>query len=114
MARKRFTHGTTPKDAILAQLKAELGDGWYRMTLSRSDEPVVTKAVNQGIDAHLEAITELRQSRDGHGRLKLEFGHESLCVLLRRLQEEDDKGDGNEAAASLRSTILESLKIEEV
>lgn len=109
-----FTWGTTPKDAILAALKAVLGDKWYEMALNRPDAERVTRLVNQGIDSHLEAVTELRQRRGALGKLHLEFGHESLCVLLRRLLEDATKEDGNEESSDLRSSILTSLEIEEV
>ena len=109
---KTYNFGTTPKEVILQALKEQLGDKPYEMTLSRSDEPVIVKCVNQGIDSHLEGITELAQSREQNpcgSRLHLEFGHNSLLVLLRRLLEE-----GSDEAHDLRSCILETLRIEEV
>ena len=109
MARQRFTYGRTPKAAILRALKQELGDKPYAMRLSMVDEALVARLVNQGIDAHLEGVTNLEQTRDGYGRLHLKFGHDSLCVLLRRLTEAPD-----EDAPGLRGSILLTIGIEEV
>lgn len=107
-----FTAGTTPRQVILSQLKHQLGDKWFQMCLNRTDEKIVVSAVNKGIDASLEAITELRQSRKPDGLLNLEFGHNSLCVLLRRLQEAYEQG--SEESGDFRSSVLLSIGIEEV
>jgi len=110
---RTYTFGTTPNDVILKALREQLGNKPYDMTVSRSDEPVVVRCVNQGIDSHLEAITQLEHGREEGNilgnRLEVSLGHESLCVLLRRLFE-----DGSEAAWGLRGAILDSLGIEEV
>jgi hypothetical protein len=109
---KSYSYGKTPIKVIQAVLVKELGAGErYHMDLAPGscEEKVVTQAVNQGIDAHLEAITGLVQMRTSRGRLKLQFTQESMLVLLRRLH---DAGD--EESASLRRDILSTLGIEEV
>jgi citrate lyase beta subunit len=67
----------------------------------------IAVAWNQGIDAHLEALTE-RSSADGSTGEVLVHPDE-LHVLLRRFAE-----SGDEEAESLRSCILSALDIEEV
>lgn len=60
--------------------------------LGGSDDKVLTKVVNQGIDAHLEAFTKSKftvESRPpfGHQRRVLNFHRSELPILLRRLRE---------------------------
>ena len=75
-----------------------------RLTLSRSDSETVQKAVNQGIDSHLEAcfVPDRGDRYDWvNGRLACDISPASLPVLLRRLCEHD--------AADLADFILDSL-----
>lgn len=75
----------------------------FKMKLSSSDYKVFAKAVNQGIDAHLEAchVPTRGDKVDGN---KVVVSVESMPVLLRRLYEDD-----NEGGMSLASTIMQSL-----
>jgi hypothetical protein len=100
-----FTYGTTPNAVITAALKGEN----FPMQLPRGeDADAIVAAVNQGIDSHLEAITDSRFYWAG-GRLVCDVAPADMLVLLRRLGESD-----SDAAMSLRSSILTSLEIEEI
>lgn len=108
-----FTYGTTPKEVIIAACKEQCPDG-YHMTIRCQDEwGWIAQAVNKGIDAHLEALTE-RSTFDNGTCL---VHPEELHVLLRRLDEigmemePDLQGDD---PCSLRTAILSTLDIEEI
>ena len=70
------------------------------------DFKAVTKAVNQGIDSHLEAIF-FKQGEGTHGRVRLVFEAASIPVLVRRLMEA-----GDEPSDCLASGICGCLDIE--
>lgn len=73
----------------------------------RSEWKALSDAWNQGIDAYLEAMTERSSADNTTGRVLVH--PEELCTLLRRLYE-----DGTDDAWGLRSSILETLGIEEI
>lgn len=107
-----FSYGTTPVSEIKAALAAQCNGRPYSMELVGEDAQVVSDAVNQGIDAHLEACfcPSRGDSFTWSGsRLYCQVSCESMPVLLRRLSEFD-----NDAAMSLRSSILETIGIEEI
>jgi hypothetical protein len=92
----------------------------YHMSLVAEDRQKVIAAVNQGIDAYLEACfvpgrgdsfrLETPQGIKGKisgPRLECRVSPKSLPVLLRRLMESDD-----ERAESLASDICQTLEIE--
>jgi hypothetical protein len=92
----------------------------YSMSLVGEDQPTVIAAVNQGIDAYLEACFvpgpgdsfRLKTppgilGRISGRRLECKVSPESLRVLGRRLMESDD-----ERAESLASDICQTLAIE--
>jgi len=92
----------------------------YPMCLVGEDRHAVIAAVNQGIDAHLEACFvpsrgDRFQMRSPPGirgrisgpRLECRVSPQSLPVLLRRLLE-----SGGETAESLASSICQTLNIE--
>lgn len=66
----------------------------------------IAKAINEGIDSHLEAI-EFTESIGEHGKSKLTIASQSVPVLVRRLMESDD-----ENSLSLASGICSTLGIE--
>lgn len=119
MSRKPTTETTKPRRrtftaawsaelnaAIIAAAPAE----GYRMSLVRADAEAVIAAVNQGIDAHLEAcFVPDRGDRFEYagGRLNCRLSPDSLATLVRRLLESDDP-----AAASLAGGIGQTLGIE--
>lgn len=105
---KTYSFNSTPNDVI----REALGHESYDMTLVGEDAQVVRDAVNQGIDAHLEAITDSNFDWDARGRLVCDVAQGDMLVLLRRLGEM--AVNGNEVAMSLRSSILTTLDIEEV
>ena len=92
----------------------------YPMSLVGDDRHAVIAAVNQGIDAHLEACfvpargDRFRmqtppgiRGRVSGPRLECQVSPQSLPVLLRRLLE-----SGDETAESLASGICQTLDIE--
>ena len=110
---KTYSAGMTPPDVIKEAFTKP-----YPMSLTGEDAQAVVKAVNQGIDSHLEAIsnrslfewsTRAIGTRGGTAALDCVVHPEEMPVLLRRLLEMED-----EAAESLRSAILSSMDIEEV
>ncbi len=79
----------------------------YPMTLRDQTEwAALAAAWNQGIDAHLEAITERSQADATTGRVLVH--PDELHVLLRRLE-----AAGDEDSESLRTDILSTLGIED-
>jgi len=111
-----YDYGKTPKKVILERCPKP-----YPMQLVGEDGKLVERLVNIGIDAHLEACFtsgvdsyEWKETKIGDGRviavkLHCEVSPESMVVLLRRLLEDD-----NEESDSLRSSILETMNIEEL
>ena len=92
----------------------------YHMSLVAEDRQKVIAAVNQGIDAYLEACfvpdrgdSFMLQTPQGirgkisGPRLECKVSSKSLPVLVRRLMESDD-----ERAGSLASDICQTLEIE--
>lgn len=81
----------------------------YRMELVGEDLVACQQAVNQGIDAYLEACfvpTRGDSYEDRGGRLACLVSRESLPCLVRRLLEGDDAG------MSLASGICSTIDIE--
>ena len=126
--RVSYSAGCTPVRTLRARLR-KVGD--YDMSLRGRDAQVVTKVVNVGIDSHLSAVEFasdpcLEDRGHGFSALSLSITPEGMLVLLRRLWEgtglaPDDishecNGDDCDysVASSLRSSILETLNIEEV
>ena len=106
-----------------AELGAAIGkaapNAGYHMSLVAEDRQKVIAAVNQGIDAYLEACFvpgrgdsfRLQTPQGIRGkisgpRLECKVSPKSLPVLVRRLMESDD-----ERAESLASDICQTLEI---
>jgi len=89
-------------------VRRAMNDEPFTMTTTDKDEfEAIKAAVNQGIDAHLEAcfVPDRGDSCEVSGRrASLAFSPESLPVLLRRLSE-----GGTEAGVGLVGLILQSL-----
>lgn len=102
-----FTFGECPAELIkLATL--DQCPGGYLMTLRDPDEwQALAAAWNQGIDSHLEALTERSHANASTGSVNVHPAE--LHTLLRRLYE-----SGDESAWGLRSGILTTLGIEEL
>ena len=65
----------------------------YPMSLVGDEQRVVVAAVNQGIDARLEALTDTTYFWNS-SRLELSVGDDDVPVLIRRLVEMgDDEAD---------------------
>ena len=111
MAKRTYSTGQTPAAAI----RKALGAKPYHMSLTGSNITLMKSVVNEGIDSHLEAVTESTftwESAQGARRLVCSISPRSMLCVLRRLQERGEAG--NEEAATLRSDILTTLKIEEI
>lgn len=106
-----------PLGAAIVAATPEQG---YRMSLVGSDCQQVLEAVNQGIDAHLEAcfvpdrgdrfsfVSSVGFPRRTSGaRLECEISPQSLATLVRRLMQ-----SGNPGAESLASGICQTLGLE--
>lgn len=84
-------------------------DGYpIEMLGGSSDINHMANAVNQGIDAHLEAV-QFAEFGGQHGMRGFRVTPETLHVLVRRLME---SGDETGEAHSLASSICETLNIE--
>lgn len=77
----------------------------YPMELVGDDRKAIIDAINQGIDAHLEAVM-FSQFQAGH-KLGLLIEPQTLHVLVRRLMESGDEG-----AELLASSICSTIGIE--
>lgn len=75
-----------------------------------NDFKAIQRAVNQGIDAHLEAI-QFTEFCGEYGRRGFKFSAETLHVLVRRLMN-DTMQDEESSSESLASSICECLNIE--
>jgi len=106
MARQSFTAGTTPNEVITNAMNGEP----FPMELIGKDAEVMSRGVNQGIDSHMEGLTE--SSFDGNQkRLFCTIAPNEMVILLRRLWELAEN-DGNDAALDLQSSILDILETE--
>ena len=107
-------------DKLGAAIIAAVPPRGYPMSLVGEDGEKVIAAVNQGIDAHLEACfvpdrgdqfrlmaAEGVQGKIPGTRLEGSLSPESLATLVRRLME-----SGDPAAESLASSICQTLGIE--
>ena len=104
--RLTFTFGTTPEEVIKEKVNKETPSGYSMHIKSRREWASIAKAVNKGIDAHLEGFT--RSTFDSNTG-KCLIHPEEMMIFLRRLYENED-----EESWGLRTSILETLGIEEV
>ena len=100
---KTYSYLSTPKSVIRKKLKKN-----YKMELSRSDAQIITEIVNQGIDSHLEAVTNSTFEWE-EGKLHCDISPHSMATIIRRLGERTD-----DEALMLRTDILFTLGIEEI
>ena len=104
--RLSFTFGTTPEKVIKDRVLSQTPSGYPMHIKSQLEWDVIAKAINQGIDSHLEGFTRSTfDSRTG----KCLIHPEEMTTFLRRLYESDD-----DEAWSLRGSILETLNVEEI
>ncbi|KKM76666.1 hypothetical protein LCGC14_1377900 [marine sediment metagenome] len=100
---KRLNHGEIPPDLEI--------DEPYDMWLTAADDELVCGIINQGIDAHLEAVCaddHGLESKDGGNKHHISItDSKSMRCFLRRLME-----NGSENATDLASCIMETLGIE--
>jgi len=104
--RLTFTLGTTPEKIIKEKVLAQTPSGYPMTIRSRDEWKAIAHAVNQGIDSHLEGFT--RSTFDSKTGECLVHPKE-MTTFLRRLFESN-----NDEAWGLRSSILETLGVEEV
>jgi hypothetical protein len=103
--RLSFSYGTTPENVIKKQLLKKFPDGYPMTIRSQNIWSAIAKAVNQGIDSHLDGFTRSKfDSKTG----EVLIHPEEMVTFLRRL------GEGDEEAMSLRTDILSTLGIEEI
>lgn len=111
--RRTFTMGTTPAKLIAKLCAEQCPDGYPMHLKSQREWRILSLAWNQGIDSHLEALTE-RSSADATTGL-VNVHPDELHVLLRRLFEGDGRTESElDESWLLRSDILSSLGIEEI
>ena len=104
--RQSFTFGTTPKEVIMEKINKYTPSGYPMHIKSQNEWAAIAKAVNQGIDSYLEGFTRSKfDSKTGDCLVH----PEEMFTFLRRLFE-----NGDEESWGLRSSILQTLDIEEV
>jgi hypothetical protein len=106
-----FTLGTTPTELITRLCTEQCPDGYPMVIRSQHEWSVISTAWNQGIDSHLEALTERSTADASTGAINVH--PEELHVLLRRLFDDCAEEDTDEAWG-LRTSILSTLGVEEV
>ena len=115
-----YSYQETPDAVIRDATLRQCPDGYPMKLVSQDDWTALSEAWNQGIDAHLEAITE--RSSANHTTGEVLVHPEELHVLLRRLNELDeeklwpdwDLSVENYPSECLRQCILTTLNIEEI
>jgi len=90
------------KRIAYTQIRAAMHDEPFVMSLKSNDYQACARAINQGIDGHLEACFSPSRGDRQNGR-KFVISIESMPVLVRRLLEGDDK------MVSLGETMLAAL-----
>lgn len=104
--RRSYNYGECPNEVITQACKEQCPDG-FPMTIRSKDEwRALAEAWNQGIDSHLEGMA---RSTADNTTGNVVVHPDELCTLLRRLNNSD-----NEESSDLRSSILQSLGIEEI
>lgn len=104
--RRSYNYGECPDEVITQACKEQCPDG-FPMTIRSKDEwRALAEAWNQGIDSHLEGMA---RSTADNTTGNVVVHPDELCTLLRRLNNSD-----NEESSDLRSSILQSLGIEEI
>tara|TARA_R110002126_G_scaffold70402_1_gene177181 strand:+ start:88 stop:417 length:330 start_codon:yes stop_codon:yes gene_type:complete len=101
----------THDDNTYAKLKVEvanaLGEEQYPMTLNGKDYATVATAWNQGIDSHLEALTNRSTVEWAGNKVSFSVHPDELPTLLRRLFEGEEQGE------MFAGDIIYTLKIRE-
>ena len=80
-----------------------MSKGHYLLEVG-GDRKIITKCVNQGIDAHLMGFCDSKFTVVENGRLKCEIAWHELPIMIRRIWELD-----TELAQDLARGICESL-----
>ncbi len=101
-----YSEGECPDQVVTEAAKSQTPDG-YPMTIRDQETwSAIAKAVNMGIDSHLDAFTKSSfDCKTG----KCLVHPDELHILLRRLFD-----NGDEDSCRLRTDILSTLGIEEV
>jgi len=103
---QRFSFGETPEEIIKERVTKQTPGGYSMHIKNQNEWSVIAKAVNQGIDSHLEGFS--RSTFDNKTGNCL-IHPEEMTTFLRRLAESSD-----EEAWILRTDILSTLGIEEI
>jgi hypothetical protein len=107
-----MSYGTLPdREAFIAHVEPQLSDGVYPMRIASQREWAdVARAINQGIDAHLEAVS--CEADHTTGRLVIK-GAASLHTLIRRIVEDGESwSDPDASGMGLASAIMSTLGYE--
>jgi predicted molibdopterin-dependent oxidoreductase YjgC len=100
-----YNYGSTPFEVIKKACNKQCPQGYSIVTHTQNEWDIIAGVVNQGIDSHLEAITERSKFNNGECLIH----PDELHVFLRRLDETE-----LEDACQLRVDILGTLGIEEI
>jgi hypothetical protein len=109
--RVNYTFGTTPEKVIRERTLSQTPAGYPMHIKNQTEWAAIAKAVNQGIDSHLEGFT---RSTFDHKTGKCLIHPEEMTTFLRRLAEIGGNELANEEASLLRTAILETLGVEEI
>ncbi len=101
-----YTYGTLPTPE---EISTSAGESYPMEFTAGDDFDAFRAAVNQGIDAHLEAVS-FEEFRGAYGKAGFRVSPKTLPVLLRRLVEAWE--EGSEPAGDLASSILYTLDFE--
>lgn len=93
--------------AIKSQANNICPDGYSMVIKNQNELNRIVKAWNQGIDSHLEAITNQSSYRQTNNGVSFDVHPDEVHVLVRRLFE-----SGNATAESLAIDICSTLDIE--
>ena len=103
---RSFSAQTPPEAVIIEAVKEQAPNGYHMTIKSQNEWASIAKVVNQGIDAHLEGFT---RSTFDNSTGECLIHPEEMTTFLRRLNEA-----GDEESYGLRSSILDTLGIEEI
>lgn len=111
---QRYTMGEVPSEVITKAAREQCPGGFRMKIVDQGEWAALAEAWNQGIDAHLEALTERSTADPSTGNVLVH--PDELATLVRRLwviQQASDEFDES-GAGQLCGAIVACLEIEEV
>lgn len=100
-----YTYLETPDNVIKTLVRQQCPDGYTMRIRCQTEWGAIAACVNEGIDSHLEAITDRSSFNAETGECCVH--PDELHVLCRRLIDHEEAWD-------LRGAILDTLGIEEI